>query len=464
MKRALLAVALLVVTLTAAYGYAATRRERTHRNLIDRGEDALARDETFAAIEAFSGAIALKGESMVGYLKRGEAYRRRGELEAALKDLRRAAEIDPGAPRPFELLGDVNYSLLRYGRAADSYAAYVRLDDRSPRVLYKLALARYRGAQPWLAIPVLRQAIAIDDHFAEAQYLLGLCLRDVQKRTEARAALERSVALAPAMLHAREELAELYGRLGRRDDRLAQLEALLALDPGPSREVTLGIAYAETGRTERAVITLGHAAERYPDHAYTYVALGRLWLEIAQARHDRVHLSKALEALENAAGADDSSEALTLFGRALLMASDEELAESMLQQAVERTPTDPLAFYYLAEASERRGHPDAARRALLDYEALQGADTDPRRRAAIAARIADLSMRVSDGAFAARWYQRAIEGGPADAGLLVRLAEAQLQASDVASARLTLAKALDKDPDHAQAKVLRKRLENLQIR
>ena len=42
-------------------------------------------------------------------------------------------------------------------------------------------------------------------------------------------------------------------------------------------------------------------------------------------RHDRVHLSKALEALENAAGADDSSEALTLFGRALLMASTRSL-------------------------------------------------------------------------------------------------------------------------------------------
>ena len=84
---------------------------------------------------------------MVGYLKRGEAYRRRGELEAALKDLRRAADIDPGAPRALELLGDVNYSLLRYGRAADSYGAYIRLDDRSPRVLYKLApRAVSRGA------------------------------------------------------------------------------------------------------------------------------------------------------------------------------------------------------------------------------------------------------------------------------------------------------------------------------
>jgi tetratricopeptide (TPR) repeat protein len=325
-------------------------------------------------------------------------------------------------------------------------------------VLYKLALSRYRASQPWPAVTALQKAIAIDPRFAEAYYLLGLCLRDMQRPDAALAALERSVALAPAMLQAREELAELYGRLGRRDDRLAQLEALLALDPGPSREVTLGVAYAARGRTERAVVTLGHAAERYPDHAYTYVALGRVWLESAQARPDRVHLSKALEALENAAGADDTSEALTLLGRALLMASDEELAERVLQQAADKLPADPLAFYYLAEVSERRGHADTARRALLDYQALQGEDTDRRRRAALAERIADLSMQLHDSAFAVEWYQRALRAGASDIGLLVRLAEAQADTGDVPAARVTLAKALDADPANDSALALQRKL------
>ena len=35
------------------------------------------------------------------------------------------------------------------------------------------------------------------------------------------------------MLHAREELADLYGTMGRTTDRLQQLEALLTFDPGP---------------------------------------------------------------------------------------------------------------------------------------------------------------------------------------------------------------------------------------
>src|SRR3954471_22776660 len=169
-KRILLAALVVIVARGALYGYTAARRERTFRTLIDRGDAALAKDDTFSAIESFSGAIALKGEAMLGYLKRGQAYRRRQLLDlppheshlpakmdpaadAALRDLRRAAEIDPLAPRPLELLGDVNYSLLRYDRAAEEYQKYIDLDDRSPRLLYKLFLPPFFSRPPARALP-----------------------------------------------------------------------------------------------------------------------------------------------------------------------------------------------------------------------------------------------------------------------------------------------------------------------
>ena len=145
MKRLLLVLLLLAGSLAAAYGFFETRRERNYRRLIDKGEVALAAGNTSAAIEAFSGAVALKSDSMLGYLRRGEAYRRRRELDDALRDLLQASELDPTAPRPLELLGDVNASLLRYDRAAARYQAYLAIDDQSPRVLYKLGLVRYRA-------------------------------------------------------------------------------------------------------------------------------------------------------------------------------------------------------------------------------------------------------------------------------------------------------------------------------
>ncbi len=458
----------------AAYELAAARRDREFLLLVDRGEAALARDDTFAAIEAFSGAIALKSDAMLGYLKRGEAYKRRHQLDAstrnpedaialdpaadaAMRDLRRAAALDPLAPKPLELIGDVSYALRRYDRAAERYQAYVDLDDRSPRVLYKLALAHYTAGQPVPAVRALQQAVALNDAFAEAQYLLGLCYRDMQKPRESLRALEASVRIAPGMIQAREELGELYGRLGRRDGQIAQLEALSRLDPGPARQIALGSAYARTGQFDRAIATLAHASELFPDHAQTYIALGRVWLDKAQPP-DRSDLLKAVGALEGAVATEESSESLTLFGRALLLSGEDARAEAVLQRATRKLPVDRLGFHYLALAAERCGHPDIARRALVDYHALGGAEGDARRRAGQVLRIADLSMQAGDAAGAARWYNRAVETGAPDVPLLLRLAQAQIASGAGDSARATLLRALELEPASIPARTLLRRL------
>ena len=457
-KRVLAGLFLLGLSAAGVYGYTLSERDRTYRQKVADGDAALSADNTGAAIEAFSGAIALKDDSMIGYLKRGQTYRRRGEFGAAIRDLRRAADIDSSATRPLEELGDVYLADTphRYGSAAEKFQAYVKLDNRAPRILYKLAFARYNEGHTADAIDALLRAIALDERFAEAYYLLGLCQRDAQHPDLARRALEKSIELQPGLLHAREELADLYGALGRTDSRLTQLVALNALNPGVSREVTLGLAYARSGQADLAVTTLGRAAERYPDYPYAYVALGRVWLEIAQARSDRIALQKAIEALEGAVGSDDSSEALTLFGRALLMTSDEETAERMLQDATQKQPAEPLAFYYLSDAAERLRHYDVARRALLDYEVLRGDEADARRRSAYAARLGDLSLKLSDPAAAAAYFLRAADG--ADAGLLARAADAQLRAGDKDAAMATASKALERDPTNALALSVQRRL------
>ncbi|HSC27062.1 MAG TPA: tetratricopeptide repeat protein [Vicinamibacterales bacterium] len=458
MKRLVIAVIALAVVLAAAYGIGAARRDAIYRDLIEQGDAALAGGDVSAAIESFSGAVLLKDGAMVGYLKRGESYRRRGDFDAALRDLRRAMELDPTATRPRELLGDVNYALERYVRAAERYREFLALDDRSPRVLYKLGLALHQAGQPGAAIESLRKAIELEEDLPEAHYVLGLCLREAQQPKAALAVLERAVALAPTLLHAREELADLYGRVGRPDSRIRQLDALLALDPRPSREVALGQAYAASGDQASAVQTLVRALRRYPGYRYTYVALGRVWLEDAEARDDRVALGKAVEALESAAGVADTSETLMLLGRAQLLSGDVPLAERTLQQATERLPVDPLAFFYLADAAERRGHVEIARGALIDFHALDGDDGNRRRLSRLSARVADLSMQLADFSTAAAWYQRAADATPQDPSLLVRLAEAQWRAGRGDAARATVGKALEIDPAHVSAAALKARI------
>lgn len=457
MKRGILAACVLLVLLAVAYGYVVTEGETRHRELIDRGDAALAIGDLQTAIETFSVAVDLRPESMIGYLKRGDAYRRRGDVEAALRDLRTATELDPSAPMPRELLGDVNYARQRFAPAAQHYQAYVDLDDSQPRLLYKLALAHYRAGQFAPAIEAADRAIALDDTMAAAHYLRGLCERSAGDVDAAIASLRRAIALAPTLLDAREEMADLFAQLGRSQEGLEQLEALRALDPTPARDVTLGLAYAKAGQTDRAVMTLRHAAERHPNYTYTFVALGRVWLDGAQARGDQIELNKALEALQRAL-ADNSSEAYTLYGRALLAASDPERAERILYQATEKLPADPLAFYYLGDAAARLGRADAARQALVDYLVLEGDDLDPRRRAAVCLRIGELSLGMADIAAAVSYLEQASPVLGNNADFVLTYAEARWRAGDVEPARAMLDGLLEKEPSHAAARALRRRM------
>ena len=365
-------VAAAALVVGAVLSWTTIKQGREFERLIVAGDAAIAQEQIFVAIEAFSGALALRDDSMLASLKRGDAYRRRGEFAAALRDLRRAAQLEPTAPRPAELLGDVNAAMGRYARALEDYQRFIRLDDRSPRVLYKLALTYYRNGQAARAIEPLRQSIAMDGALAESHYLLGLCLRDAGRMLDALTSLERAVTVNPALAEARDALAELYAALTRDSDSIEQLEALAALEPGRAEPIVrVGLAYAKQGRIDSAILTLGRAADRYPDDPAIYTALGRVWLASTTGRPDRVALAKAREALEGAAARPTAtSETLTLYGRALYLSGNIEAAERALLQATARPPVDVDAFRYLAEVATRLRHTPIARDAESRYEAL----------------------------------------------------------------------------------------------
>ena len=446
MKRAL--AALLVLTLAAAAGafvWQAADRERKYRGLLSQGDAAVRDGQTFGAIENYSGAIVLRPDSMQAHLRRGQAYRQRGEFEAAARDFRTAADFDPSAPRPLEALGDVLYQRGRFAHAAEAYQARLDLDERSVETWYKLALTRYREGLIDAALEALAQTVRLNDSFPEAYYVMGVCQREKGRSADALRSFEKAVALSYGLIPAREELTELYPSLGRSADALEQLQVIALLDRAHvERQVALGLAQARSGHGELAVLTLGAALERTPDQPMVYGALGRVWLDMADTRADA--LSKALDALERVASTPTaSSEMLMLYGRALLKAGRPDEAEKVLQDATARFPVDPDAYVAYADIAEQRNHAAAARTALTAYGAIVTSEPDFATRAS---RIGRLSLLLDDPAAAVAWLQRAANAGLGNVSVLVSLADAQLRSGDRAGARTTIATALDKEPEN----------------
>jgi tetratricopeptide (TPR) repeat protein len=459
----LLAVVFVAVAgVAGALAYSALANEREFERLLRTGDEAVAADRAFQAIEAYSGAIARNPDSVLAHIKRGAVYYSQNELEAALRDLRHATDLDPSALRGIEMLGDVNVGLGRGERAIEKYESFIALDDRNARVLYKLGLARYRVGRIQTAAEPLKQALALDPALGEAHYVLGLIQRDLDQLPAARKSLEEAARRSPAsQTSAREALAEVYSLEGEHTRAITQLEALAALDPArPERIVAVGLAQARAGREDAAVITLSRAVERFPDAPQALAALGHVWLSRAQRRRDgvsdRVALGKAIEALSLAASRSDAtSDTFAELGRAWQLSGDHRAAERALRQAVSKLPVPPDAFLQLADVTARDGRIQDARDALLKYATLVG---DDRPLTTVATRIGDYSVRLGDPARAVRWFDRAIDEGGANSVLQLKLADAAWRAGDVARAHQVLDEALSSEPDNPALRQLKRRL------
>jgi tetratricopeptide (TPR) repeat protein len=463
-KRALVLTGLLAIgAVTGALAYRSAARDRSYRVLIASGEAALAADETLAAVEDFSGAIAVRPDAMLARLRRGETYRKRGELEVAARDFRAAATLDPTATRPLEALGDVLFAQARFKRAAETYEARLKLDERSARVRYKLSLARYREGAIDAALGEAQRAIALDPQLADAYYLSAMCLRDKGKLADAVEPLQQALQRVPAMVPAREELADLLGALNRHREQIEQLRLLASSDTrNVERRVALALAEARQGEPDAAVATLSAALEQASDPSAVHTALGRVWLEVAATNRDRPEaLSRALESLERGASSfTATSETKALYGRALVLAGQLDAAEQLFAQAIERFPVDPTAFRDLALVAERLGHTDRARTALIQYASLV---TDDATAAQQALRIGSLSMKLNDATGALPWLQRALASRPDDIETLTLIADAQLRTGDIVGARASTLRVLMLEPDNRQAKALSARLRKTAI-
>lgn len=426
-------------------------RDREYRRLLAEGEQALQTGNTYAAIEDFSGALALHPDSMVAYYRRGEAYHADHHDDWAIRDLRQASRLAPDSAQPLVALGEVYDARNEpieaarwYGEAAD------RLHDADPALLYALALARYRAGSPAEAIDPLRRAIDRNDSVAQTYYLLGLVYRDTNHVEDAITALQHAIKIAPSLAPAREELADLFRAQGRPGDEMDELQSLSALDENDDRHVAIALAATRRGQFDTALAALSEVSPAATNASRVQLVRGRIYLARAERTLDVQSAHQALAILEPTLAATRRSENLALVGRALYLSGDVAGAERLLREAVTIRPAAPEAFGYLADAAERENHLLDARDALVSLDALEGDTASAVVRAARARRIGVLSLHGDDAARAAKYLDQAVDAGDTDPSTLGLLAEAYWRVGNQDAARTAIAQALRDDPHSAE--------------
>ena len=377
MKLAMAVASLIGLAVASALAVQQLNRGEQFRVLMAEGDQALAAGNTYAAIEAYSGAMALRPDSMASHLRRGQAWEAQRRHDEAIRDYMEAARLQIGAADPLLALAELYEARGDVGQAAEWCGRAAEIDPQNRALLYRLAMVRYRAGRSATAIDPLRKALALDAGFDEVACSAWSC---ATRRMWQAPRPPWNGRFRPTRISSRRERnwRTSCRAQGRFADELTQLTELAAADPRASRPVAIALAEARQGQYDAALATLKIARERDPSNSLAGTAIGRVHLMRAESTTDparRVAAARlALPVLENALGGDvRRSEGLALYGRALHLSGDAAAAERLLEEAVATSPFDRAAFLYLADAAEDLRHHAVARDALARFDALSDA-------------------------------------------------------------------------------------------
>ena len=228
---------------------------------------------------------------------RGIELADRGWLEEAIKEFRKAIELDPGSAHAHDNLATVLSEKKLYREALQEYLAAIQLEPDSATAHYNLACFLASHAQE-MGAAAYREAIRLDPEVPDAHLNLGLTLADQGKVEEALREIEAAIALDPKDPFPRHELAALQMEEGDFRAAIAQLKEVVKLEPANAEaHLDLGICYAQKGFFAEAERAYDRSAELSGDDLllqYNRAALYALW-----SKPDR-----ALAALRRAASLD----------------------------------------------------------------------------------------------------------------------------------------------------------------
>ena len=374
------------------------------------------------------------------YLRARLAYTR-GDYRAAVGELQRALNQQPGNGPARLLLGA---ALLGQGSTELAEAELARLVADQPdniearKLLARLYLSRNDTSA---ARRVLANDTAAEVSDAGVDWLTGSVMLLSGQTAEGIATLEQAVAAQPENVPLRLDLARGYLMAGRRAEALAVLEAIPMGEGGQRRGQLMVLAEVAGQPPAAARQAVARIVRDNPRDAELLVVAGSYLLSVSDT-------TAAIDAFERAvAAAPRSTDAILGLAAAVLQAGDGDRGERELNKAIGINPAVERAYIGLAGIALVRGDRAAARQALERAVSADPAAVDAR------LQLAELALADKDLARMNALAGQALEVTRARAPTLNRIGQLQMRASqyDEALARFNEAANLGSDEAEVNA-------------
>jgi eukaryotic-like serine/threonine-protein kinase len=326
-----------------------------------------------AALRVLERALDIDPSSAAVHAARAEAYLRVFQLSRAPEVLAlaatsadRAMQLDDGLAPVQIARGMVAVARGDSRGAIESFENALRADPRNPDALRELANACEAAGRAPEAEAAYRRAIELRNGSWAAYKDLGVFYNRHGRLQEAAEALERVVALTPDSYSAHSNLGGIYLRLGRDAEAATMLRRSLALRPTAPAYTNLGSLEYFHGRFAEAAELFSRAVELSPKDERIWGTLGDSYRWVPGRESEALRpLRRALELSEAQLAVDGGNPQLRA-RRAIYLSGLGEHAQARaeLDRALKAAPRDGFVLFRAALVHEQAGRREEARLAL----------------------------------------------------------------------------------------------------
>ena len=324
--------------------------------LLKSGIDAENRNDLDRALVEFRKAAELDPSSPEVLLRLGDACMKKQKAAEAIPPLKRAAELSPDSIPIQQLLG---YALLAQGYAAEAIPHLEIARDSG-----SLGIAQLESDEPAKAMVNLQSALESDPDNPDLLFYLSRAETAASSQST-----DRLLAVFPNSARAHQTRAQGYYQMKMIPEAVKEYEQAIVLRPDlPGLHLELGEIYAGRAEWPQAEVQFRVETALHPGSAEAAFRLGDALVQQGKMKEAADELRKSDSLRPN------MPETLYAMGRALA-ASDVSAAEQALSSVLkieQNTSLAAQADLLLASIHRKQGKSGLASREMEDYRRIQG--------------------------------------------------------------------------------------------
>jgi tetratricopeptide (TPR) repeat protein len=307
------------------------------------------------AMTSFRTALGLAGPRPMILTAMGLTELARGRNPEAAVILEQAAQKDAKSPVAFLNWGEALKRSGQHEKAIRAFTQALALQPSYADALNSIGSIYAETSRPEEAEEHFRRALSINPSHAMARNNLGVLLKSQEKLAEALKEFEAANTADPNYAMAYFNAGTVLKDLNRLQDALEALRRAVHLRPDLAEaHLVIGWIHFDNDSLKEAQAALTRAVEVKPDYVDAHVALGALYRRLRNWKEARMSYDRAL------AVDFQHFEALVGLGQIFHNQGLSSAADECFRRALERQPGEPAARLALAKALLDQGKLDEA--------------------------------------------------------------------------------------------------------